>query len=251
MWRPPQRIRFTASAGRVPSAAEAAASRLFSPIEVGPVSLVQRTWVPAMVPWRATEEGYVTEDVIDWYERFASGMPGRDRGRGDRHSRRAERAALRIGHDRFLPGLTRLVEAVRRASEGRTRLFIQLIDFLAIRRRPEPKKFFERFLAVTDRHRAALGAGLSDAGIRARLSAMSEDELATVLTRGELEALQFGYRERVTDMQHAHIRELPQVLPGVVCRRGLARATRRLRRRRAALRARLYDGVVSLAHQYP
>jgi 2,4-dienoyl-CoA reductase-like NADH-dependent reductase (Old Yellow Enzyme family) len=198
----------------VPSAAEAAASRLFSPIEVGPVSLAQRTWVPAMVPWRATDEGYVTQDVIDWYERFARGMPGaivveatgiRDVPSGP---------LLRIGHDRFLPGLTRLVEAVRRASEGRTRLFIQLIDFLAIRRRPEPKKFFERFLAVTDRHRGAL-PGLSDAGIRARLSAMGEDELATVLTAGELEALQFGYRERVTDMQHAHIRALPQVLPGL------------------------------------
>ena len=64
---------------------------------------------------------------------------------------------LRIGHDRFLPGLRRLVETVRRASEGRTRLLIQLIDFLTIRRRPEPKKFFERFLAVTDRHRARAG----------------------------------------------------------------------------------------------
>jgi dimethylglycine catabolism A len=212
VWRPPQRIRFTATAGRAPSAAEAAASRLFSPIDIGPVVLAQRTWVPAMVPWRATEEGYVTEEVIGWYERFARGMPGaivveatgiRDVPSGP---------LLRIGHDRFLPGLTRLVETVRRASGGRTRLLIQLIDFLAIRRRPEPKKFFERFLAVTDRHRAAL-PGLSDAEVRARLSAMSEDELARVLTPDELEALQFGYRERVTDMQHPHIRDLPQVLP--------------------------------------
>jgi len=196
----------------VPSAAEAAASPLFSPIDIGPVALAQRTWVPAMVPWRATEEGYVTEEVIGWYERFARGMPGaivveatgiRDVPSGP---------LLRIGHDRFLPGLTRLVETVRRASGGRTRLLIQLIDFLAIRRRPEPKKFFERFLAVTDRHRAAL-PGLSDAEVRARLSAMSEDELARVLTPDELEALQFGYRERVTDMQHPHIRDLPQVLP--------------------------------------
>jgi dimethylglycine catabolism A len=214
VWRPPQRIRYTASTGRVPSAAEASSSRLFSPIDIGPVSLAQRTWVPAMVPWRATEEGYVTAEVIDWYERFARGMPGaivveatgiRDVPSGP---------LLRIGHDRFLPGLTRLVETVRRASEGRTRLLIQLIDFLAIRRRPEPKKFFERFLAVTDRHRAAL-PGLSDTDIRARLSAMSEAELAAVLTADELEALQYGYRERVTDMQHAHIRELPQVLPGL------------------------------------
>ena len=167
-----------------------------------------------MVPWRATEEGYVTEAVIGWYERFARGMPGaivveatgiRDVPSGP---------LLRIGHDRFLPGLSRLVETVRQASEGRTRLFIQLIDFLAIRRRPDPKKFFERFLAITDRHRAAL-PGLSDADIRARLSAMEQDELAGALTAAEMEALQFGYRERVTDTQHAHIRELPQVLPGL------------------------------------
>jgi 2,4-dienoyl-CoA reductase-like NADH-dependent reductase (Old Yellow Enzyme family) len=238
VWRPPQRLRYTASAGRVPSAAEAAASRLFSPIDIGPVSLAQRTWVPAMVPWRATEEGYVTEDVIDWYERFARGMPGaivveatgiRDVPSGP---------LLRIGHDRFLPGLTRLVETVRRASEGRTRLLIQLIDFLAIRRRPEPKKFFERFLAITDRHRAAL-PGLSDADIRARLSAMGEDELSAVLTAAELEALQYGYRERVTDMHLAHVRELPLALPGLFAE--------------AALRAEQagFDGVeLHYAHAY-
>jgi 2,4-dienoyl-CoA reductase-like NADH-dependent reductase (Old Yellow Enzyme family) len=214
VWRPPQRIRFKASAGRVPSAAEARTSRLFSPIEIGPAALAQRTWVPAMVPWRATEEGYVTEEVIEWYERFARGMPGaivveatgiRDVPSGP---------LLRIGHDRFLPGLARLVETVRRASVGRTRLFIQLIDFLAIRRRPDPDKFFDRFLAVTKQHRAALGEPrLSDAEVRARLRAMSGDELARVLTPSEFEALQFGYRERVSDLQHAHIRNLPQVLP--------------------------------------
>ena len=214
MWRPPQRIRFTASAGRIPSASEAAASRLFSAVDIGPVSLAQRSWVPAMVPWRATDEGFVTDEVIEWYERFAKGEPGaivveatgiRDVPSGP---------LLRIGHDRFLPGLTRLTEAVRRASAGRTRLLIQLIDFLAIRRRPDPKKFFERFLAITDRHRAAL-PGTADADIRVRLSAMSEDALSHVLAADELEALQFGFRERVTDMQHAHIRDLPKVLPGL------------------------------------
>jgi len=240
VWRPPQRIRYEASAGRIPSAAEAAASRLFSPIDIGPVRLEQRTWVPAMVPWRATEEGYVTDEVIDWYERFARGMPGaivleatgiRDVPSGP---------LLRIGHDRFLPGLRRLVETVRRASEGRTRLLVQLIDFLVVRRRPEPKKFFERFLAVTDRHRAALGnPSLSDAEVRARLCAMSEQEIERVLAPDEWEALQFGYRERVSDMQHAHIRNLPQVLPGLFAE--------------AALRAQEagFDGVeLHYAHAY-
>jgi 2,4-dienoyl-CoA reductase-like NADH-dependent reductase (Old Yellow Enzyme family) len=214
MWRPPQRIRYQASLGRVPSRAEAAASRLFSAIEVGPVTLRQRTWVPAMVPWRATEDGFVTDAVIDWYARFARGRPGgivveatgiRDVPSGP---------LLRIGHDRFLPGLRKLVETVRRASGGHTRLFIQLIDFLAIRRRPEPDKFFQRFLAVTDRHREALGdPHMSEAAVRERLAQLSDADLDRVLSPRELEALRFGYRERVIDMELPHIRDLPQTLP--------------------------------------
>jgi 2,4-dienoyl-CoA reductase-like NADH-dependent reductase (Old Yellow Enzyme family) len=121
---------------------------------------------------------------------------------------------LRIGHDRFLPGLRRLVETVRHASGGRTRLLVQLIDFLAVRRRPDPKKFFERFLLVTDRLRAALGdPGLSDAAVREGLGSMGEEELKRVLDPAEWEALRFGYRERVTDTQFPHIRDLPQTLP--------------------------------------
>ena len=216
MWRPPERIRYEATLGRMPSRAEAAAARLFQPVAIGPVQLEQRTWVPAMVPWRATDEGYVTEDVIDWYERFARGRPGaivveatgiRDVPSGP---------LLRIGHDRFLPGLRRLTDAVQRASEGHTRLFIQLIDFLAIRRRPEPDKFFSRFLTITDAHRRALGdPSLPEDEVRARLRGLSSEELAGVLTPGEREALQFGYRERVTDMHLPHVRDLPTSMPGL------------------------------------
>jgi 2,4-dienoyl-CoA reductase-like NADH-dependent reductase (Old Yellow Enzyme family) len=214
MWRPPQRIRYQASLGRVPSRAEAAASRLFSPVAVGPVTLRQRTWVPAMVPWRATEDGFVTDAVLDWYARFARGRPGaivieatgiRDVPSGP---------LLRIGHERFLPGLKKLVDTVRRESGGEARLFIQLIDFLGIRRRPRPQDFFQRFLVVTDRHREALGdPHLPDAAVRERLARLSDAELDRVLTPREAEALRFGYRERVTDLELPHIRALPQTLP--------------------------------------
>ena len=73
MWRPPQRIRYMPDAGRWPTAAEAQSSRLFTSIQVGPLSLTARTWVPAMVPWRATEDGFVSDNVLAWYERFARG----------------------------------------------------------------------------------------------------------------------------------------------------------------------------------
>jgi len=130
---------------------------------------------------------------------------------------------LRIGHDRFCDGLARLVDAVREASNGETVFLIQLIDFLAIRRRPPRDKFFSRFLTVTNRHRDALHHLTGDPGvqqcsddeIRGKLAALADRELPYVLALRELEDLERGYRERVTDTYLPHIRELPQVLPGL------------------------------------
>ena len=111
-------MRYASGPGRTPSREEAARARLFSPLKVGRLTLAQRTWVPAMVPWRATEDGFVSEEVIAWYARLARGRPGaivveatgvRDIPSGP---------LLRIGHDRYIPGLKRLVEAVRRESLG-------------------------------------------------------------------------------------------------------------------------------------
>ncbi len=158
MWKPPQRIKYIPLVDTWPTREETARARLFSPIELGPLQLEQCTWVPAMVPWRASDDGEVTEDVLDWYGRFAQGRPGaivveatgiRDVPSGP---------LLRIGHDRFLPGLQRLVERVRKESGGHTRLLIQIIDFLGIRRRPEREKYLRRFLQITDRHRQLLGS---------------------------------------------------------------------------------------------
>ena len=42
---------------------------------------------------------------------------------------------------------------------------------------------------------------------------MSDADLARVLDAREIEALHFGYRERVTDLDKPHVRDLPQRLP--------------------------------------
>ena len=215
-WRPPERIRHDANAGRWPSAAEAQRSALFEPIRVGPIELRQRTWVPAMVPWRASDDGLVTPSVLAWYERFARGRPGAIVVEATGIRDVASGPLLRIGEARFTAGLQRLVETVRQASAGETRLFIQLIDFLSIRRRPEPRKFFERFLAITPEHRRTLEmADAPEAAVRARLAALDESELASVLTARELEALRMGARERISDTDQPHIAALPRALPGL------------------------------------
>ena len=222
------KIRHRLPPARWPTQEEASRARLFQPARIGSVVAEQRTWVPAMVPWRATEDGFVTDEVLAWYARFAEGRPGvlvveatgiRDIASGP---------LLRIGDDRFLPGLRRLVETVRDKSGGHTRLFIQAIDFVAVRRRPEPEKFFRRFLDIDAplRRRLAEATGNTvwfdapETAVRERLVGAERALIDAVLDDRQRESLDYGYRERVWDTHLPHIRELPRVLPDLFAEAG-------------------------------
>lgn len=224
MWKFSNPIRHQIPPTIWPTEAEAAQSLLYQPIKIGNLTSRNRTWVPAMVPWRATADGFVTRENLDWYARFARGKPGvlvveatgvRDIPSGP---------LLRIGDDRFIPGLRKLVEVVKEASQGETLLFIQIIDFLSVKRRPEKEKYFERFLTVSDQHRQRLAEftgsayewpTATDAAVREFLKNSPEDVHEAVLDKRELEALRMGYRERVTDTNLKHIAELPRELPSI------------------------------------
>lgn len=238
MWKPPERIRHKTNVGAWPNQAAAKKSLLFTPLRFGNLSIAQRSWVPAMVPWRATQDGEVTDAVVSWYERFARGKPGvivieatgiRDIPSGP---------LLRIGHDKYIAGLARIADAVRKASGGQTKLYIQLIDFLSMRRRPSKDRYFLQFLAITETHKKAIGHH-DDNMVREALCALDDDELERVLTKRELESYQKGYRERVTDLHLHHIAELPQTLPSLF-------ANAALRAQQAGL-----DGIeLHYAHAY-
>jgi dimethylglycine catabolism A len=222
------KIRHRLPAARWPTREEAARARLFQPGRIGPLVAEQRTWVPAMVPWRATDDGFVTDEVLAWYARFAEGRSGvlvveatgiRDIASGP---------LLRIGDDRFVPGLRRLVETVRDKSAGHTRLFIQAIDFVAVRRRPEPDKFFRRFLEVDAALRRRLVDATGDStwleapesAVRERLVTAERPLIEAVLDARQRESLDYGYRERIWDTHLPHIRELPRVLPDLFAEAG-------------------------------
>ncbi|MEO6594934.1 MAG: NADH:flavin oxidoreductase [Planctomycetota bacterium] len=214
-------VKHAVPAAHWPTAEEAARSLLFSPIALGPVNAATRTWVPAMVPWRASDDGVVTKNVLDWYGRFADGRPGvlvveatgiRDVPSGP---------LLRVGHDRFVPGLRELTAIVRERSGAETRLFLQVLDFLTIRRRPEKAKFFARFLAITERHRDAVrerfgvDAAADDDSVRKLLTNQDDATLRELLTAREFRDYAHGFREEVNDLHLPHIRDLPRVLPGL------------------------------------
>jgi 2,4-dienoyl-CoA reductase-like NADH-dependent reductase (Old Yellow Enzyme family) len=116
-----------------------AGSLVFTPFPIGRAGrlLPNRIWLPAMVTWRGTEDGFVTDSVREIYVRYARGGAGmivleaigiRDVASGP---------LLRLSDDRFVPGLRALADEMRSASlavdgSGPSLVVPQIIDFLKI-----------------------------------------------------------------------------------------------------------------------
>ncbi len=157
-----------------------------------------RIWLPAMVTWRGTEDGFVTDSVREIYASYARGGAGMIvlEAAGIRDV--ASGPLLRLSHDRFLPGLRALRDELRGLSASL--VIPQVIDFLKIAKRKSTREFLE------------------DAVRRGRLS-----ESALVLSDAEFERdaerhlpdprhrrdFRNGYRQTIEDLSLAEIHRIP------------------------------------------
>lgn len=176
-------------------------SLLFTPLPVGRGGLVlpNRIWLPAMVTWRGTEDGHVTDAVREIYLRYARGGAGAIvlEATGVRDVQSGP--LLRLSHDRYVPGLRALV-AEMKALAPRTVVIPQVIDFLKIARRRPTRAYLEDAV-----HRGRLPARVLDLG-----DAEFEADPARWLG-GEREVSDFrnGWRQRIEDLTREEIARLP------------------------------------------
>ncbi len=178
-----------------------AATRLFQPLPIGKGGLVlpNRIWLPAMVTWRATEAGQVTDSVRDIYVRYAQGGAGMIvlEAMGIRDV--ASGPLLRISDDRFVPGLAQLMQALRAAASAPSLFVPQIIDFLKISTRKPARVFLEGLVR----------RGELDAALLQLPDGELDAACARALTPRQLRDLQYGYRQTVGDLDLDEIRRIP------------------------------------------
>ena len=176
-------------------------SLLFTPFPIGREgrTLPNRIWLPAMVTWRGTEDGFVTESVREIYLRYAAGGAGmivleaigiRDVASGP---------LLRLSDERFVPGLKQLREDMR-AVNGRSLVIPKVIDFLKVARRKPTREFMEGMVRRGRLPEAVLA--LSDAEFEADVARWLPEPR-------DQRDFRFGYRQTIGDLGLDEIRRIP------------------------------------------
>ena len=172
---------------------------LFQPFPLGRGGrrMPNRIWLPAMVTWRGTEDGFVTPAVRDIYLRYAMGGPGLIVLEATGIRDVASGPLLRLSHDRFVPGLRALVDEMRGAGEAL--VMPQIIDFLKIATRKPTRAFMESLVG-----RGQLGASVLDLS-----DAEFERDAARHLTPRQQRDFLYGYRQTIEDLGLDEIRRIP------------------------------------------
>jgi 2,4-dienoyl-CoA reductase-like NADH-dependent reductase (Old Yellow Enzyme family) len=173
---------------------------VFRPFPIGRngLTLPNRIWLPAMVTWRGTDDGLVTDSVREIYLRYALGGAGmivleaigvRDVASGP---------LLRLSHDRFVPGLAALRDQMRAVSDAL--VIPQIIDFLKIARRKPTREFLEGMVR----------RGRLPESVLALTDAAFESDYRTYLPdpRDQRDFLN-GYRQTIEDLSLDEIGRIP------------------------------------------
>jgi 2,4-dienoyl-CoA reductase-like NADH-dependent reductase (Old Yellow Enzyme family) len=156
-----------------------------------------RIWLPAMVTWRGTEDGFVTRDVHDIYLRYAMGGPGMIVLEATGIRDVASGPLLRLSHDRFVPGLKALVGEMRAA--GDALVMPQILDFLKIATRKPTRASMESLVA----------RGQLPASVLALSDAEFERDHARHLTPRQQRDFLYGYRQTIEDLDVSELRRIP------------------------------------------
>lgn len=160
------------------------ASVLFTPIRIGNLTLPGRFAKSATLETRCTDEGFVTDSMVEYYEQIArGGTPLLITGNAyfDLYGKAAN-GQLGIDRDEQVPGLRRLTDAVRRHG---ARIFLQIYHA----GRQAVPKFVGRDDAI-----APSAVYEPTLGVRAR--AMTRDEIREAIAgfaRGAERAQQAGF----------------------------------------------------------
>ncbi len=182
---------------------------LFRPFPIGSGGLVMpnRIWLPAMVTWRGTDDGFVTPSVREIYLRYAMGGAGMIVFEAIGIRDVASGPLLRLSHDRYLPGLRALREEMRR--RGESLVIPQIIDFLKIATRKPTREYL---LGMVKRGRLPEAVLDLDDG---EFEAAHESWLGSPRDRRDF---LHGYRQTIEDLGMDEIRRIPGWFAGAARR---------------------------------
>ncbi len=93
--------------------------KLLSPLAINSMTLPNRVAVPAMVTRLSGEDGFVNDDIIDRYVRYAEGQVGLIVVEAMAIHQSKSGPLLRISDDHFTPGHRQLTERVHGCSESK------------------------------------------------------------------------------------------------------------------------------------
>jgi 2,4-dienoyl-CoA reductase-like NADH-dependent reductase (Old Yellow Enzyme family) len=104
--------------------------KLFEPLNIKGMNLPNRIMVPAMVTRLSGEDGFVNQDIIDRYVRYAQGQVGLIVVEAMAVHQAKSGPLLRISDDKYVPGLRDLVHRIHDTSDSK--VVPQIIHFLKV-----------------------------------------------------------------------------------------------------------------------